>query len=152
MYQYLYDAMYGFFYILWCVLYAIATDPGTIVEVQGLGFSTPKIRGVTTARWICVFPGKIPQNDRDDRHTRLHLQVLLWTHNLLQLLFLHVSVNGAWNIYSVHVVAWFFYSRGWTMQSFYTFLFLCCIQCPWDDFKCLVSASDTKISQQTSEH
>jgi hypothetical protein len=35
------------FYILWYVLYLIATDPGTVAEVQGLGFSSPKIQGVT---------------------------------------------------------------------------------------------------------
>jgi hypothetical protein len=35
MYYYMYDAMYAFV----CVLYAIATDPGTVAKVQGLGFS-----------------------------------------------------------------------------------------------------------------
>jgi hypothetical protein len=89
------------FYILWHVLYAIATDPGSMVEVHGLAFSSPKIRSVTTTRWICVFPGKKPQNDRDDGRTRLYLQMLLCTHNLLQLLFLHVS---RWMVLETYIV------------------------------------------------
>jgi hypothetical protein len=36
-------------YLMRWDLYAIATDPGTIAKVQGLGFSSPKIRGITAA-------------------------------------------------------------------------------------------------------
>jgi hypothetical protein len=39
-------------YLLWWDLYAIATDPGTIAKVQGLGFSSPKIRGRFTLRHL----------------------------------------------------------------------------------------------------
>jgi hypothetical protein len=44
---------------------------------------------------------KKPQNDRDDGRTRLYLQMLLCTHNLLQLLFLHVS---RWMVLETYIV------------------------------------------------